>query len=80
MPVLTISNIIFLVIGPTPFICFKLLIFEDVNSDLQIRVYNNGTSNDSLEELSCDNPLSIDDIFRNLIVYDLNNNPALNIT
>ena len=57
---------------------FRLLIYS-VDSDIHLRVYNNGTSNDSLQPLLCDNPLSIEDIFRELIVYDLNNNPALNI-
>lgn len=57
---------------------FRLLVYTDENDDVQIRVYNNGVSNGSLQSLSCD-PLSIEDIFRNMIVYDNNNNPALNI-
>ena len=58
---------------------FRLLVFTDEDYDVQFRVYNNGVSNDSLQSLSRD-PLSIDDIFRNLVVNDGNNNAALNIT
>lgn len=58
---------------------FRLLLFTDIDNDVKIRIYNNGISNDSLESLNCNDKNSIKDIFRNMIVYDADNNFALNI-
>lgn len=58
---------------------FAQMLYLDENSELILRVFNNNILESELFDLNCDDQLDLDTLFRKSLVYDNDNNLAINI-